>query len=137
MTILDAIHDPHLFRPLFKNLDTWRNGSCVLKAIFGLPMDEAETQHFTQLTGRKTPPRDPGPRVLARRRQTRREKFHRRVDRRVLGDVQTTGPSSVLGNGRPDDYRDRSKASQSDSPIRHGAAQCRADVGRDDRTTRL
>ena len=59
MTILEAIEDKNLFRPLFKNLDTWRAWLVVLKAIFALPMDEAETALFTQLTGRKTPSLEP------------------------------------------------------------------------------
>jgi hypothetical protein len=56
MTILDAIHDPQLFRPLFKNLDTWRTWFVVLKAIFALPMTGEELVLFTHLTGRTTPP---------------------------------------------------------------------------------
>lgn len=59
MTILDAIHDPQLFRPLFKNLDTWRTWFVVLKAIFALPMTADELPLFTQLTGRTSPPREP------------------------------------------------------------------------------
>jgi hypothetical protein len=59
MTILDAIQDPQLFRPLFKNLDTWRTWLVVLKALFALPMTADELLIFTQLTGRTTPPREP------------------------------------------------------------------------------
>lgn len=59
MTILDAIHDPHLFRPLFKSLDTWRAWLTVLKALFALPMDEADRVLFASLTGRETPPENP------------------------------------------------------------------------------
>ncbi|MGQ0557356.1 MAG: hypothetical protein ACT4PN_15595, partial [Nitrospiraceae bacterium] len=56
MTILDAIHDPLLFCPLFKSLDTWRAWFTVLKAIFALEMTEEERRLFTQLTDRETPP---------------------------------------------------------------------------------
>lgn len=56
MTIIDAINDPNLFRPLFKNLATWRAWFVVLKAIFAIPMTEDERVLFTQLTGRTTPP---------------------------------------------------------------------------------
>lgn len=56
MTILDAIHDPLLFRPLFKSLDTWKAWFVVLKAIFALEMIHEERTLFTQLTGRETPP---------------------------------------------------------------------------------
>lgn len=56
MTIIEAIEDPHLFKPLFKSLDSWRAWLVVLRAIFGLPMEEADLALFTQLTGRETPP---------------------------------------------------------------------------------
>lgn len=59
MTILDAIHDPLLFRPLFKSLDTWRAWFTVLKAIFALEMTHEERTLFTQLTGRETSPVQP------------------------------------------------------------------------------
>jgi len=41
VTILDAIYHPNLFRSLFKSLDTWRAWLAVLRAVFGLPMEEA------------------------------------------------------------------------------------------------
>jgi hypothetical protein len=56
VTIIDAVEDQNLFRPLFKNLDTWRAWLVVLKAIFALPMDEADRTVFTSLTGRTDPP---------------------------------------------------------------------------------
>jgi hypothetical protein len=56
VTILEAIHDPLLFRPLFKDLATWNSWLIVLKAIFALPMDETDRTVFTSLTGRQTPP---------------------------------------------------------------------------------
>ena len=59
MTILEAIHDHNLFRPLFKNLDTWRAWLVVLKAIFALGMTEEERTIFKELSGRETPPEPP------------------------------------------------------------------------------
>lgn len=56
MTIIEAIEDSALFRPLFRSLDTWRMWLVVLKAIFALPMTAGEGDQFTQLTGRATPP---------------------------------------------------------------------------------
>jgi hypothetical protein len=56
VTIIEAIHDPQLFRPLFKNLDTWTSWLCILRAIFGLPMDEADLLLCRELTGRQDPP---------------------------------------------------------------------------------
>jgi hypothetical protein len=54
MTIIDAIHDPNLFRPLFKHLDSWRAWLVVLKAIFALPMSDEDLRIFRQLTDRIT-----------------------------------------------------------------------------------
>ena len=56
MTIIDAITDQHLFRPLFKNLDSWRAWLVVLKSIFALEMNSEEKAVFTSLTGRASPP---------------------------------------------------------------------------------
>lgn len=55
MTIIDAIHDPQLFRPLFKNLDTWQPWLTFLKAFYGLPMDAADIERFRRHTGRHAP----------------------------------------------------------------------------------
>lgn len=60
MTIIDAIHDPALFRGLFKRgLDSWQNWLVVLKAIFALELTEDDRARFTALTGRATPPTEP------------------------------------------------------------------------------
>ena len=56
MTIIEAIEDKNLFRPLFKSLNTWRAWFVGLKAIFGLLMTEEEQLLFKQLTGRDTAP---------------------------------------------------------------------------------
>lgn len=56
MTIIDAVEDPNLFRPMFRSLETWRAWLVVLKAIFALPMQEDDLLLFRQLTGRTTPP---------------------------------------------------------------------------------
>jgi hypothetical protein len=41
--IIQAIHDPQLFQPLFRDLETWASWQTFLKAAFGLPMiDKAE-----------------------------------------------------------------------------------------------
>lgn len=42
--------------PEFENLDTWAIWMIVLKAIFGLPMDDAEFEIFKRLTGREERP---------------------------------------------------------------------------------
>jgi hypothetical protein len=56
MTIIEAIEDPALFRPLFRSLDTWRMWCMVLKAVFALEMTEEERVQFTALTSREMPP---------------------------------------------------------------------------------
>lgn len=55
MNILDAITDPKLFRPLFKDLTTWQPWLSFLKAFYGLPMDDADLARFQHHTGRQTP----------------------------------------------------------------------------------
>jgi hypothetical protein len=59
VTILDAIHDAKLLRPLFKDLATWQAWLVVLRAIFGLPMSDEDLSIFRQLTGRQHPPAGP------------------------------------------------------------------------------
>jgi hypothetical protein len=56
VNIIQAVHDPLLFKPVFRNLDTWKSWLCILRAVFGLEMDEADRALFTTLTGRETPP---------------------------------------------------------------------------------
>lgn len=56
MNIIQAIRDPNLFRPVLGDLSTWSAWITVLKAAFGLPMDNDELELFTQLTGRKHAP---------------------------------------------------------------------------------
>ena len=56
MTIIQAIHDPNLFRPFFRDLDTWKPWLVVLRAIFGLPMNDEELAVFQTLTACVTPP---------------------------------------------------------------------------------
>ena len=56
MTIIDAVEDTNLFRLMFRSLETWRAWLVVLKALFSLPMEEADLLLFKQLTGRDAPP---------------------------------------------------------------------------------
>ncbi len=59
MNIIEAISDKHLFRPLFKKLETWASWIVFLKALFALAMTEAELVLYRQCTGRETPPEAP------------------------------------------------------------------------------
>jgi hypothetical protein len=56
MDIIEAIHDKHLFRSLFKNLSSWASWMVFLKAVFALPMDEDELSLYRTATGRQNPP---------------------------------------------------------------------------------
>jgi hypothetical protein len=59
MTLLKAMADANLFGPWFKVMETWRAWLVVLKAIFALPMDEADRALFHQISGRVHPPEQP------------------------------------------------------------------------------
>ena len=59
MDIIQAIFDKNLFFPLFKNLETWASWIVFLRALFGLPMSEAELALYRQCTGRWHPPEKP------------------------------------------------------------------------------
>ena len=61
-TIIEACKEPKLFAPAFrsgwfkKTDESWLPWFAFLKALFGLPMDEAELAIFKQCTGLDTPP---------------------------------------------------------------------------------
>ena len=59
MTILDAMHDPKLFGPWFKDRDSWRAWKSFLAALFGLPMDANALAIYQRCTGRSRPPTEP------------------------------------------------------------------------------
>jgi hypothetical protein len=56
LNILQAIDDPHLFAPWFRDAGTWTAWRVFLCALFGLPMSDAELELFARCTGRSTPP---------------------------------------------------------------------------------
>jgi hypothetical protein len=56
LTILDAIRDPALFGPWFRDPATWRAWLAFLAALFGLPMSDAELEVYRRHTGRQDPP---------------------------------------------------------------------------------
>lgn len=53
MDIIELIHNEKAFKPLFRDLSTWKNWIVCLKAIFGLPMDRREMSRYRKFTGRK------------------------------------------------------------------------------------
>lgn len=54
MNIIDIIDDKRFFRPLFKDMSTWKAWRVFLKFLFGIPItDKDEKQIFRQCTGLK------------------------------------------------------------------------------------
>lgn len=58
-TIIDTIHDPHLFAPWFKNPNSWLAWVSFLCALFGLPMSKGSLAIYRHHTERKEPPAKP------------------------------------------------------------------------------
>lgn len=57
MNIIQAIEDPKLFRPFFKDPGTWRSWETYLRAVFGLEIvDGAGLKLFRDSTGLEVPP---------------------------------------------------------------------------------
>jgi hypothetical protein len=54
-TILDAIQIPALWKPWFKEPETWASWCCFLKVLFGEPLSPAEQALFIECTGRRQP----------------------------------------------------------------------------------
>jgi hypothetical protein len=57
VNIIEALSDPAFLGalPAFKDLTTWRPWLAFLRAVYGLPMDEADLALFARHTGRKVP----------------------------------------------------------------------------------
>jgi hypothetical protein len=58
LSIIEALDDPALFANHFRG-DTWRPWRTVLKALFALPMGDAETALYRAHTGRTEAPAAP------------------------------------------------------------------------------
>ena len=56
VTIIEACNDKALFAGWFKDRKTWTAWFVVLKALFGLPMSDADLVLFKQHTGRTASP---------------------------------------------------------------------------------
>lgn len=59
MNILQAIDDPNLFGPWFRDPGTWQVWRAFLCALFGLPMSAEQLEVFARCTGRATAPEAP------------------------------------------------------------------------------
>ncbi len=58
-SILDAVRDPHLFAPMFRDPATWRSWFVFLKALFALDMGADELKTYQRFTARETAPATP------------------------------------------------------------------------------
>src|SRR6516162_4063244 len=58
-SIINAIDDPQLFAPWFKDRATWASWFVFLRALFGLPLTSSELPLFQECTGRTEPPTAP------------------------------------------------------------------------------
>jgi hypothetical protein len=56
VNIVEAMHDKHLFKSLFRDLETWQAWQVFLKALFGLPLDDTELELYKACTGRLKAP---------------------------------------------------------------------------------
>ncbi len=59
MNIIEAIDDPNLFRPWFKNISTWQAWLAFLKVVFALPRSGEEAEILRRITGRARLPEGP------------------------------------------------------------------------------
>jgi len=57
VNVIDALRDARLFGglPCFSDLASWRAWQTFLRAVYGLPMSEADLETFRRHTGRSTP----------------------------------------------------------------------------------
>jgi len=58
MNIIDAVNDPKVFAPLFRDSDSWQAWLAFLCALFGLPMTKEQRAIYRECTGREDRPTD-------------------------------------------------------------------------------
>ena len=59
MNVLEAMADPKLFRPWFRDPATWAAWRAFLAALFALPMGDEALGVYLYCTGRTEPPQEP------------------------------------------------------------------------------
>ena len=59
LSIIDAIEDRELLGASFRDLSSWQAWLALLRAVFGLPMSEADTEAYRKHTARSRPPTKP------------------------------------------------------------------------------
>jgi hypothetical protein len=55
ISIMDAVSDPDIFGPWFKDRATWAAWFAFLKTMFAIPLDKTELALFQKFTGRTAP----------------------------------------------------------------------------------
>ncbi|WP_050627368.1 hypothetical protein [Bradyrhizobium viridifuturi] len=58
-TLLDCINDRQLFKPWFKDQNTWISWFAFIAALFSLPMTAKQLAIYRKCTGRNEPPSEP------------------------------------------------------------------------------
>jgi len=58
-SIIEAVNDPAIWRPHFRDRATWAPWFTAVKALFGLPLDNSELDLFRECTGRMAAPNTP------------------------------------------------------------------------------
>jgi hypothetical protein len=59
VNLLQAMDDPQVFAPHFRNAASWMAWRAFLTALFALPMNESERRIYRRCTGREKPPKEP------------------------------------------------------------------------------
>jgi hypothetical protein len=59
MNIIEALDDPRVFKPLFRDPSTWSAWRSFLAALFGLPMSDEELATYRECTAREAAPTVP------------------------------------------------------------------------------
>jgi hypothetical protein len=59
LTLLDAINDPNLFAPWFKDPRTWNAWLAFIASLFGLPLSKDQLAIYGECTGRNEAPTEP------------------------------------------------------------------------------
>ena len=58
LSIIEALDDPALFQPWFRG-SSWVGWRAILKAIYSLPLSDAEQIFFRSISGNRAPPAKP------------------------------------------------------------------------------
>ncbi len=65
LTLIDALSDPRIFAPFFKDLNSWLAWTAFIAAAFGLPMTKPQLAIYQSCTGRTDIPTEAFKEILA------------------------------------------------------------------------